>query len=540
MNIFIPNKEIQGRAVNSPGHPAHGRILLKNPSGVVDPGVIIPGQWWTPYLGNSILDPAPSGFTQVTLANGARMIYLSDEGSDSNDGLAPSRPKRTQLEATGLIRQGMGDILCIRRGENTLWDFNTDYRIRNNLRGGAAGKPTVITWYGTGTRPRVIPPQPMDRTYHSFMWFIGIHWVNPYAEFGNPLFNGGVTRRNLMFQAGGMTDGLVEDCRFTGCELTIQQHTGPYMANFTVRRNIWDYVYVGNSSTSQNERPSCIYSSHIDNLLIEENVHDFCGWHPDVVAGTYNGTTVTGSGSNQFNHCYYIQNGSPYPGPHIKNNLISRPSSHGWQLRSGGIAEFNLVCYASVGGAMGYWDSQDPSKGIIPAGRLLRMNDNVIMRANGMYRMLGSCQNSVCSTARWGLDYTTKDIAFDESQAIWESFNNIVSETSTDLTSWPTAPSQNTLREVWRHNGVYLSSAPHDWVQRDNNKFYHYSSSTEGDGLYVDPGRSIEGYISSLAGEAITYDEAMDVLKNRGPYEWRSDLSPLAIRNHIAAGYTLV
>lgn len=534
-----------------PDGPRAGWLHTENALGIAigggggdpDPGggdIIIPGQWWQPYSSVSVLATVGRGFTQITLPTDARMIYLSETGLDGTGrGLTPETPCRTLYAAAGLIRQGMGDILCIKRGESTIWDI--DSGTRNRFVGGAPGRPTIITWYGTGTRPKIVPSQPFDRTFHSHMWFVGINWVNPYAQFGNPLFNGGATKRNLALQSGGISYVLVEDCQFTGVELLMQVQGGLPMRDFTVRRNIWDYVYFGNSSTTNSTRPSCIYSQYVDNLTIEENVHDYCGWHPAVTPGTYGGVSVTGAGANQYNHCYYISEGSPYDGPLIRHNLISRPSSHGWQLRSGGIAYRNTVIYAAIGGQMGYTEVRNgvvtANKGIIPAGRVLRMQENLILRTNGMYRMLNSCQGGVCTSAQWGLEYSTKDLGFDESQAIWESLGNVVAETSTALNNWPSSPSQNRVRENWRYNGVFSSTAPHNWVTRVNNRFWHFTNGTEGDGLFADPGRSLEGYLSMLAQQSITYDAAMNVMKSRGAYEWHSELTPQKIHEYIMAGY---
>jgi hypothetical protein len=523
--------------------PLSGWLHTRYSDGVYSPPVDpedpeeppIPGQWWTPFSGTSVLDPVPTGFTQIVKPTDARLIYLANgpEASDTNNGLSPSTPKKTAVAATALIRQGEGDILCVKRGENILWDFN-NFLVRNNLRGGALGKRTYLTWYGTGHRPRIIPPV-MDRTYHSHFGMVGIWWVNPYAEFGNPLFNGSATSRQLAF-IGHSSNILIEDCRFTGVEFVAT--TGgqtAVMSGFFFRRNITDYIYFGNSATTNSTRPSAMYSQGIQNLVITENVHDYCGWHPNVTAGTYNGVTITGAAANQYNHGYYIGESSPHDGPLVEHNLISRPSSHGWQLRSGGIARRNITYYAAVGGAFGYYDTANPTKGTQPAGRVLRMQENLLLRGNGMYRMPNSCQNSVCTPARWGLQYTYKST---ESTAVFESLNNVVAETSTLLTNHASPPNPNTISETYQLHGGYFGSPPSpNYITSTGNKFYQFSSSTQGNGLYVDPGRSLEGYFSSLAGEVMTYNQSMDVLKNRGPYEWSTPLSTPKIWEYIYAGY---
>lgn len=527
MVIYIPDKVMRGRPVDAPVTPEHGRVLLKHPSGVIAPYEPTPsGEWFTPFSHDNVLATVPAGFTQVVLHSSGRMCYLADWGNDANTGLSPSQPKATPAAVMSLTRQGQGDIVCIERGSSTTWDLG-DFTITNPLRGGVEGKPTVITWFGTGTRPRVIAPS-MNRNYHSHIWWIGLNFVNPYAEFGNPLYNGSTTKRNFGVNGAGITNWRVEDCEFTGVERTYQSRDGSYVGNIVDRRNISHYVYSGSTSTTNSSRPSAIYSYACDNLTIEQNVEDFSGWHPDVVAGTYNGATITGAGANTYNHAYYIGEGNPHSGVNIFDNIMSRPSSHMAQLRSGGRAERNTGFYAAVGFALGYYDPP------IPDGRLCRLQDNLILRLHSMYRNAGSCQG-VCTPAMFGLDYS----AFNPN-ATYESIGNVIAETSTDLMSHASPPSPIRYSKTWYHpelGGNRGFPNETNLVTSSGDRIWRIDSPTQGDGQFTDPGRSLEGYLSGLSGEEMTYDQSMNVLKSRGAYEWSLEVNPMAIHSYIMAGY---
>ena len=532
MAYILPGKTLRARPVNKPGDPYHKKCVFRYPDGVLpeDPVIIVPGQWYTPNQNTSIFDPVPNGFTQMQPVSGQRLIHYSPGGSSSGTGTAGDPTSNVQW-AVEQMRDGAHDWILLEAGRD---DYAFD--LYSNFRRQRMCADVGIGWFGTGSRPRVIPPEPMGYTYNVGHKWIGLHLVNPYGEIGNPLFNAGLTFRNLQYLSTGGGDILVEDCESTGVELLFQDQTSSGMHDFTVRHHIGHYVFWGNSSSSVNKRPSASYVANIANMLFEYNVHDYSGWHPDIVAGTYGGQTVTGSGANSRNHCYYIGEGGPQ-GPTIRHNFISRPSSHGWQLRPGGEGYRNIVYYAAIGGAFGYYDSGNPTKGTLVAGRYSRMQENLFLRGNGMYRLPGSCQSgAACTSARWGLQYTLKPA--DSPSATFESLGNVVAETSTALTNHLSPPNPNSIREIWQLENLYTGSDPSGGrVTRSNNRFWHFTNGTEGDGQFVDPGRSIEGMFSAMAGEAMTYDQCVNVLKSRPKYTLNPAITIPAIHEYIMAGY---
>lgn len=519
-----------------PDGPLAGFLHTDNPLGIPvgggdpgDPDPIVPGQWWTPNQNVSIFDARPAGFTQFTPQSGARLIHLSPSGSPSGAGTAGD-PISNLDAALNMLRDNAGDWLLFESRDDYTWDLYSSYR-RQKLRAGVG-----ISWYGFGPRPRIIAPETLGYAYNTNHKWVGVHFVNPWGEIGNPLFNAGITKRNLSYLSNGSSNILIEDCESTGVELLFQDQTGSGMSNFTVRHHVGHYVFWGNSSSSTNNRPSASYVSHIANMLFEYNFHDFSGWHPDIVAGTYGGQTVTGAGANSRNHCYYIGEGGPQ-GPTIRHNFISRPSSHGWQLRPGGLGYKNIVYHAAIGGAFGYYDSRDLSRGALGAGIYSRMEGNLFLRGNGMYRLPGSCQSgAACTPARWGIQYTLKST--DSASATFESIDNVVAETSTILNNHESPPNPSSVREIWQLEQQYTGTDPSGGrVVRSGNKFWHYTNSTEGDGQFADPGRSIESYFGGLAGSTMTYDQCMQVFKTRPKNTLRAVLSIPTIHDHIMSGY---
>src|SRR6516162_4711449 len=65
-------------------------------------------------------DTGPGGWTSFTLPAGARIIYVSTSGSDSNNGLTVSTPKATLSGPNGgqsLLRNGVGDWMLLKKGD---------------------------------------------------------------------------------------------------------------------------------------------------------------------------------------------------------------------------------------------------------------------------------------------------------------------------------------------------------------------------------------------------------------------------------------
>jgi len=92
-------------------------------------------------------DPPPTPTAQT------RFVYASSSsGDDANEGLSPMEPKQSLAAAAGLLRSNSSDWLLLKRGDE--WNEGLAGLIPN---GASEQTPIVITAYGDGADPRVMP-----------------------------------------------------------------------------------------------------------------------------------------------------------------------------------------------------------------------------------------------------------------------------------------------------------------------------------------------------------------------------------------------
>jgi hypothetical protein len=128
-------------------------------------------------------------------------------------------------------------------------------------------------------------------------------------------------------------DILLEDIKITHFAVGIvAQVTGGMIRALRIRRSVVADSYAGDGSHAQG-----IYCDEVDGLLIEENLIDHGGWTE----------RAAGDAPDIFKHNIYIQGDAR--NVVVRGNIISNASSHGLQMRSGGLAENNLF----VGNAIG-------------------------------------------------------------------------------------------------------------------------------------------------------------------------------------------
>jgi hypothetical protein len=83
----------------------------------------------------------------------SRMVYASNStGNDANDGLSAATPKKSIAAAAALLREGFPDWLLLRRGDE--WNEGLSGL---GLSGRSDTEPMVVTAFGTGAPPRLIP-----------------------------------------------------------------------------------------------------------------------------------------------------------------------------------------------------------------------------------------------------------------------------------------------------------------------------------------------------------------------------------------------
>lgn len=314
-----------------------------------------------------------SFWTRFVPSEDTRLIFVSSsEGSDSNSGLTPDRPVKSLSRAYDLLRDGYPDWMLLKRGDVWYESFP-----RWSKSGRAEDEKLVVGAYGESSeRPQIrpdsgvtaLPGHGSDAVAH--IAFVGFHlepnnrtadqggggigWLKESDDilFEDLYIDGFATNVNL--QAFGGPDKPVRNIRFNGCVIV----------------DAWN-----NNGHSQG-----LFAKGIDGLTIENSVFDHNGWN-----------LTMGAEPTIFNHNIYIQNGlSDF---NFTNNISSGASSHGIQMRGGGVATDNLFISNPLAMHIGGGDNPDPG------GVTAVIKNNLVMHGrdiqDGMPRGFGISASNI-------------------------------------------------------------------------------------------------------------------------------------------------
>ncbi len=288
-----------------------------------------------------------NGWTELNPGSNSRVIYVSSsQGNDSYDGQSTTRPVKTIARAYDLIRDGQPDWIRLRRGD-TFFESLPNWK----KSGKSYAEPMVLSTYGENSaRPKILTGNtrgmratgPESRRHLRFVGFE----MRPHTR----------TRDEA---PGGIEfichheDILIEDCLIGGFadNLQFQGDDTLRASNIRVRRNvIIDSWAVGQHSQG-------LYAARVDNMFIEQNIFDHNGWKEG----------VEGADPTIFNHNIYIQ--SSCSGIQVLDNIISNASSHGVQMRPGGVVVGNFFYRNAINVLLGNEDFETTGA----------VNSNVIM-----------------------------------------------------------------------------------------------------------------------------------------------------------------
>ena len=252
------------------------------------------------------------------------VIYVSAEGDDTQDGLSPEHAVRTLTNAAGLVRDGSHDFILLRRG-----DAFRDENLGRFKSGKDTDHPLVISSYGDSLdlpRIEVSADYLIDHggSEKSYIALVGLHLIAYKKDPKDPAFDG-ATGGGLRFVGGGK-DLLIEGCHFEYVESLVQSFGSFHYEHVEFRRNVIEKAYhadtcvPGNVNGNGSYRPSGIYASHVEGLVIEENLFDHNGWNGDVSTAC---ATI-------FNHNIYVNANDLV----IRDNVFTRASSMHIKLRS--------------------------------------------------------------------------------------------------------------------------------------------------------------------------------------------------------------
>ena len=276
--------------------------------------------------------PPDAGWTPLPppdAAAGARVVYASSSaGKNTNDGLSPDAPVESLARAVSLLRDNVGDRLLLRAGDTFRESFGGWTKS-----GRSPAQPLLIGAYGQGPRPRVASTGSalsiLSAAVHDLA-LVGLHLTAAGRDPAAPDFDPAAPAGHGVRVIRPVTNLLVEDCRvdFFSSNFTLTAGDAPAarLANVRVRRClVLDAWSSGGAFSGQG-----LYASGCDGLLIEDNVFDHNGWSE----------SVPGANANIFRHNLYLS--ADNTGAAVRGNVIANASSHGLQLRGGGVVEDNV------------------------------------------------------------------------------------------------------------------------------------------------------------------------------------------------------
>ena len=437
-----------------------------------------------------------SGWLDTTPGPNSRVVYVSDStGSDTSDGSTETTPVKTLDRAKTLMRKGNPDFMLLKRG-----DVFRDQSFGNwTLTGPSPAEPVVIGAYGDESlpRPMIIPPQGravmqvqggggvdsfavlenlvLTSLHFYAAWrdpesgeFVGPEPSAPAVSILRPL-------RNLRFE-----DLLVDSFSNIVIQPAVPDGETYGGTGFSMHRS----VVVDNYNLSSSGHAQGIYITAVDDALFEENIFDHNGWREG----------IAGAEATMFNHNFYVQSTCAHVV--LRNNVIARASSHGFQLRPHGLAEDNLV----VGNAIaGFVAGDNPVPGMLQA-----LRGNVVLHAGQHLFDDGSDRG-------WGLEMMLPqpDIA-----ASVDATNNIVAH------SGPVGRSPLVLDDAVTASGNVVW----DWGGRSD------------PGPFAEPTRSLETYQAAIGGQP-TVEAFLAAARAQRRGHYCLEYTTAAVLPYVRAGF---
>ncbi|MEA5612319.1 right-handed parallel beta-helix repeat-containing protein [Nodularia spumigena] len=296
-------------------------------------------------------------WTQFTPSADTRLIFVSSsEGHDSNNGLTPATPVKTLARGYELLRDGNPDWMLLKRGD--VWQESFPFWAKS---GRSDDAKLVVGAYSDGSqRPQIRSPGDQSaiknhgNTEVRHVAFVGLH-LEPGARADDESPNGVSWLRRS-------TDILFEDLYVAGFSTNFSiQSLSDAAPIVDIRLNGCVVV----DAWSRTSHSSGVFAKNLDGLIVENCVIASNGFNTD-----------RGAVPTIYNHNIYIQNRTR--GVVIRNNIIADASSHGLQLRPGGVAEGNLFLSNPL--ALMFGGGTNPDEGGV-TGRVVR---NIILHGRNL------------------------------------------------------------------------------------------------------------------------------------------------------------
>ena len=490
------------------------RITRLESRGKPDESLPDPGEEPTPAAGFTVIVPRP----------GDRVYHVDPAGGDNANPGTRERPLATVRAALDRVRDGSGDQVLVRAGSvlsESVW---------LNRSGESAERPLVLGVYGAGPRPRFEVAggtwiHSDFRTDTRFVLIQGWEGVAIHRDPLRPGFDGqtlgGDWRLGGIGFLGNDAGIRIEDCKLSyfATAMVFQSNSEPshgWMTEVTLHRNIivgsynhHDQQFGGHSQG--------IYAEYVKHLTLSENVFDHNGWQD----------SVAGAQRTKFNHNIYIQ--SNCADVVVRGNVIARGSSHGLQLRPGGVVEENLF----VGNALALLLSGGDN---VARGNVILQSDDIgedawdwrgsgigvdpcrsaVIEGNILSQKVGRADNMAAIDAEWKAWIT------DEPYRLSVKGNRIF--------RWRYRPAKP--QHLWDQTMAASSSIA---INRAA-ELIEFDGNATNDSGWADPERDVAMYAASV-GVGSTAEEWLKAAGDRPRLSWPAELSAAGVIGYVRGGF---
>lgn len=504
---------------------------------------------------------AQIGWTPLAPSAASRVVYVSSVvGDDANDGLSQQRPKRTIAAGMALLRDRMPDWLLLRKGDTFVGGLGTSW----NKSGASGVEPMVVGSYGGGgQRPRLLTG--LACGFRKLSSAVVEHVVIVGISMTSELYTGVENTAGVSWIGPG-GDLLIEDCEIIGFGTGVQIDGWQGMVqNVRIRRSIVadSYSLLGHSQG--------IFMNMVDGILIEENVLDHNGWREGML----------GAEQTIFNHNLYLTKDTT-ANTTVRGNIVANASSHGMQMRRGGVCENNLVIGNPIGILFGQTQSAWPSQsatGVVRSNVVIESRDIANMaRGYGIWLQMADGvtveKNLVAHQTRgrapvavrvdtnfrdirfegnviynWSMPGEGGGVGFQLVGALAEGqvslIRNTVEETNSAMVvHHKETPAPGVFR--FQANRYYTNAAPTKWfkIASTAHTFPGWLAATGDAGsvaqttIFPDATRSVGTYGASIGGPSTLEGFVTEARKQSRSF-WRQSYTANSANTWIRAGYGL-
>lgn len=504
----------------------------------------------------------PDGWSVITPSPDSRIVYVSSSmGSDSNDGLSPSTPKRSMTAGYDLLRDGYPDWMVLKRGDT--WPSVQYASPSWHKNGRSHAEPTVMASYGTGPRPLILTniwdgmdltgsPQPL-----SHLVIMDIHMIADGYDGTNDNPPAAISI------VDGVSDLLIENCQFEKYfQGVVMQQASSYgrPSGISMRRDVIVDCFRIDSRHAQG-----MFATDTDGLLIEECIMDHNGWRED----------ISGANPDIFRHNMYLT-GTNH-NVVVRGCITARASEYGIMSRSGGLIQDNLCldnpCAITVGddqpGEQGWAGDATVQGNVVMGSRTLGWG--IVANDSQALTMTG---NIVAHQGPSGLQ-SVRAILLSQNHTSIEVANNTIYDWQTPgspygamgLMNNATCPGVSRIHDndIQQPNGGFVISDQNQGIGTvftqyfsnryftsnvSPNQFYlgvtfptwvawtHESGASWSALAYPAPNRTIATYMQSL-GYTPTVDAFMAQARLQERGHWVTQFTAAAVNSYVRDGFTI-